>query len=305
MKIFLIRAALFLALIFTMFFIIFLSINKNIDPFYLRFTTPKQTSLVLGTSRAAQGIQPEVLNKTLGRNDIFNYSFTIDISPFGPNYFNIIEKKIDTTKRDGIFIVTIDPWSISSRLDELNDIKKFRELSLQGHIDYVNMNPNIFYLLLKYEGPFFNLLFKKNSYSYLHNDGWLEINVPMDSSSLEYRLNDKIKTYREKNLLNYKYSEIRLEYAIKTIDYLKKYGEVYLIRLPIYPLMLDVENQFMPDFDSKVARIKSEANVDYYDMTDLNSKLIFVDGNHLYKASGEIVSATIGKYILMKRSTGN
>jgi hypothetical protein len=305
MKKFLIRAALFLALIFTMFFIIFLSINKSLDPYYLRFTTPKQTSLVLGTSKAAQGIQPEVLNKILGRSDIFNYSFNIDISPFGPNYFNIIEKKMDTTKRDGIFIVTIDPWSISSRLDELNDIKKFRELSFQGHINYVNMNPNIFYLLLKYEGPFLNLLFKKNTYSYLHNDGWLEINVPMDSSSIENRLNDKIKTYREKNLPNYKYAEIRLEYAIKTIHYLKKFGEVYLVRLPIHPLLLEVENQFMPDFDSKVAKIKSETHVDYYDMTDLNSKLIFVDGNHLYNASGKIVSATIGEYILMKRRTGN
>jgi len=305
MKKFLIRAALFLAIIFTMFFLIFLAIDKSIEAYYLRFTTPKQTSLVLGTSRAAQGIQPEVLNKTLGRNDIFNYSFTIDISPFGPNYLKIIEKKIDTTKRDGIFIVTIDPWSISSRLDELNDVKKFRELSLHGHINYVNMNPNIFYLLLNYEGPFFNLLFKKNSYSYLHNDGWLEIKVPMDSNSIEYRLNDKIKTYREKNLPNFKYSEIRLEYAIKTIHHLKKYGEVYLFRLPIHPLMLEVENQLMPDFDSKVAKIKSESNVDYYDMTDLNSKLIFVDGNHLYKTSGKIVSAKIGEYILMKRSTGN
>jgi hypothetical protein len=167
------------------------------------------------------------------------------------------------------------------------------------------MNPNIFYLLLNYEGPFFNLLFKKNSYSYLHNDGWLEIKVPMDSNSIEYRLNDKIKTYREKNLPNFKYSEIRLEYAIKTIHYLKKYGKVYLFRLPIHPLMLEVENQLMPDFDSKVAKIKSESNVDYYDMTDLNSKLIFVDGNHLYKTSGKIVSAKIGEYILMKRSTSN
>ena len=41
--------------------------NGKIDGFYLRFTTPKQHSLVIGNSRAAQGIVPSVVNESLSK----------------------------------------------------------------------------------------------------------------------------------------------------------------------------------------------------------------------------------------------
>ena len=36
--------------------------NGTADPFYQRFTTSKQEALILGNSKAAQGIIPTILN---------------------------------------------------------------------------------------------------------------------------------------------------------------------------------------------------------------------------------------------------
>lgn len=55
------------------------------DPFYIRFTTPKQNNLILGTSRAAQGLQPDVFKDIL-ETDVYNYAFTVTHSPYGPTY---------------------------------------------------------------------------------------------------------------------------------------------------------------------------------------------------------------------------
>ena len=62
--------------------------NGRIDPFYLLFTTPAQHSLILGNSRAAQGIVPSIVGASLEPLDFqgepFNYSFTLSTSPYGP-----------------------------------------------------------------------------------------------------------------------------------------------------------------------------------------------------------------------------
>ena len=99
-------------------------------PFYVRFTSPTQHNLIIGTSRAAQGIQPTVLNEIIPNKSFFNYAFTAAQSPFGPVYLKSIQKKIDTTTKNGIFIVTVDPWSISSKSKDPNDSSKFRENNL-------------------------------------------------------------------------------------------------------------------------------------------------------------------------------
>ena len=50
------------------------------DDAYLKFTTPKQGSLILGSSIAAQGIHPKELNAVLKRDDIYisNATFHYD-----------------------------------------------------------------------------------------------------------------------------------------------------------------------------------------------------------------------------------
>ena len=56
--------SIYISFICTFVFLVLLSLtNGYTDPFYLRFTTPKNNNLIIGTSRAAQGIQPEIIRK--------------------------------------------------------------------------------------------------------------------------------------------------------------------------------------------------------------------------------------------------
>ena len=99
----------------TLFFIVLLSfiffyfrINADgfTDPFYLRFTTKKQKNLILGSSRAAQGIQPQTL-KSITNNKFYNFSFSNLHSPYGSTYFNAIKNKIDRKSKQ-TFILCVN-----------------------------------------------------------------------------------------------------------------------------------------------------------------------------------------------------
>jgi hypothetical protein len=306
MKKFLTLTSIFSLLLIVSFYLVLLKADGYTDPFYLRFTSPRQYSLIIGTSRAAQGIQPKILNQILSRNDIYNYSFTVGHSPYGPTYLKSIKRKLQTDSKEGIFIVAVDPWSISCLGENPEDSTKFEELGLALSGTYfVNMKPNIPYLFKYYDKGFWNLFVKPDSSLFLHDDGWFEVSVPMDSVTLEKRIEDKILDYRKNYLPAYKFSTIRYNYTIKTIEYLKKHGTVYLVRLPIHPLMMEIEQELMPDFNDKIQKISNAANVDYLDMTYLNQSFIFTDGNHLFKSSGIQATEIIGKWIIEKKLTNN
>lgn len=274
-------------------------LNGYTDPFYLRFTSPKQTSLILGTSRAAQGLQPEVLNRNLYRTDIYNYSFTIAHSPFGPTYFNSIKSKLDEDSKNGVFIITVDPWSISGPAKNPNDYLNFKEKGLAlGETRMVNLNPNFLYLLKSYEKSLYNLFLSDTSNPvFLHNDGWLEVDISMDSNLVKSRRTDKIEDYTSNMLPNYQYSSLRTEYLIRTIDLLKKHGKVYLVRLPVHPEMVNIEDLLMKDFNDKIVSISSKMNIPYKNFRTLAGRYNYVDGNHLFKNSGAKISEEIAQWI--------
>lgn len=298
MKKFLIEVAIFLVLALGSFFIVFTLADGSSDPFYIRFTTRKQHSLILGTSRAAQGIHPDILEEVLPGKSFFNFSFTITSSPYGPLYLKSIRNKLDPETRNGIFILSVDPWSISSNSKLPNDTTGFKEkwhfLSLSP---WVNLNPNIPYLVNFFGKPYYTLLWKENTSMFLHNNGWLEVSIGMDSSSIRKNIDRKIKIYKKNNLPNFKYSEVRFEYLIKTIVFLKQHGDVYMVRLPVHPRMMEIDNQLVPDFNEKMNLISKTTTTPYLDLTGLNDSLIYTDGNHIYKESGKIITRRIGNWI--------
>src|SRR5688572_25135596 len=75
---------------------ILLLTDNYTDSSYYKFTTGRYESLVLGTSRVGQGIDPKVLNRVLGLEDnkIYNYAFTVKRSVWGEPYFNSIKRKL-------------------------------------------------------------------------------------------------------------------------------------------------------------------------------------------------------------------
>lgn len=297
MKKFILQITIFLILAVSCFIFILSRADGYTDGFYLRFTTPKQESLIIGTSRAAQGLQPQVFKDSGGLN-IYNYAFTALHSPYGNVYLNSIKKKVRKGTGKGTFILTVDPWCISGDAKNPNDTSLFKEYQLiLANTPHVDKKPNFGYLFNNLGGKYYEVFAGKIKPStFLHDDGWLEIFIAMDKSSVEKRTKTKIKEYRTNNLPSNKFSEVRFNYLKKTIEFLGHYGNVYLVRLPVHSGIMEIENELMPDFNEKIASAVKLSD-GFLDMTPRNNEFTYIDGNHLYKESGKIVSKEIVNWI--------
>ena len=263
------------------------------DSFYLRFTTPKQHSLILGTSRAAQGLIPHVIDSVTGEIGMFNYAMTIVHSPYGKVYFESIKKKLDAAGTDGVFILEVGPWNISNPNE-----KRFWEAStFVSKLRCVDCKPNIEYLMRFYPYQYLHLWRTGKLLIELHEDGWLDVEITMDPSFVEKRTKDKIDHYKTVMLPAAHYSETRFGYLQKTIALLQNHGRVFLVRLPVYPEMYDLENILMPDFDAKMEALCADGKAQYFNYGADGAEYRFTDGNHLWKGSSEKFSRVLGSRI--------
>jgi len=299
MKRFIIQTILFILLVAISFLGILSLADGETDQLYLRFTTPRQENLIVGTSRAAQALQPSQMNDVLGEN-IYNYAFTISHSPYGPVYLKSIQKKLKKDTQNGIFIVCVDPWSISSKTADPNDSLHFREVNQAlDNTWLVNINPNPIYLLQNLDGKYNQLLTPPWNFMELHEDGWLEVKLENDSAKFKERLAIKLDDYTRYFLPYYHHSSLRFQYAIKTMDFLKKHGKVYLVRLPVHPEMQKIEDKLMPEFDS-LMNVLTEHSDAYFNYQFLNDSVVYTDGNHIYKTSGAALSRRLAREIIQK-----
>lgn len=260
---------------------------------YKRFTVARQRSLIMGSSRAAQGIQPAVFNEYFKENDryklpIYNFSFTMSSSPYGETYFKHIEAMLMhcDERKHGLFILSVDPWALSEELKM--DAGAYREdKECLGEISYLHLKPNLFYLI-----KYFNVLNGEwiSSTIHLQDDGWLKIDANMEESYVAENVESKLRSYME-----YKPhpSEYRLNWVCKTIELLQKYGDVYMCRIPVHPQMLVIENRFWENFDIEMSAIAEKYKIPYFNFTYQNQQYRTTDGNHLYKEDGAVFTKNL------------
>ncbi len=310
MKKTLIKFSLYIGLIVGIHYFAAMQAEAYFDPFYLRFTTGQHTSMILGTSRAAQGILPEVLNQKLDDEytETGNFSFTVANSPYGEIYLKAIQQKLDTSKQDkqNIFILSVDPWSIATRNNPTDNTALYRENNL--FLDNMKTigkvgKPNYEYLRKGYVESWGKILYRPITTKRrmrLHEDGWLEVNVPMSEAEVQRRTTNKINSYQG-FLSDYSLSINRLAQLEQTILYLKKYGEVVLVRLPVCVEIAAIEGELMPDFDKKMCVLSQKYTLPYWSFMNKSSDYRYTDGNHLYKKSARKISAEIALMIRENR----
>lgn len=275
----------------------FAQADGRTDAFYLRFTTPRQSSLIIGSSRAAQGLQPDIIDSVLGRAGLFNYAMTIQNSPYGPEYNQSIHKKLDKNSRDGLFLLEVSPWTLAIPNGVVDDPSKLPESgSALCNPLCTNLDPNPFYLVNEYQNPAYTLFKPGSSELELHANGWLEVNVPMDSMATVLRRMEKLTQYTGL-LLEQQKSKTRLEVFETLIKELMPFGQVHLIRMPCHPKMFLIEEQFWPDFNAEMKKIASELHVNYLDFTAEGDQYLYTDGNHLWKECGREFSVELGEMI--------
>ena len=255
-------------------------LNGYVDPYYLRISSPKQSSMILGTSRASLGLVPEVFDLN-GHHKVYNYCFTIADSPWGEDYYESICKKLDTTHNDGLFVLAVDPFSVSSNVS--SDGSEIIPQTTLSKISSVTSSPNYEYIHKMDVKPWRYLLvllhFEKRNF-HLHNDGWYENLRLYDEQTEKIETGLKLKEYRS-GFANSRLSNHRMDYLKKTIQKLKKYGRVVLVRIPISSDLYEYECEFMPSFDSVINSLSEQYQVQYYNFGQESGAYRTFDGNHL------------------------
>lgn len=276
--------------------------NGKTDAFYLRFTSSQQRSLILGTSRSAQGLYPEAFDSPLQAMDLdgpmYNFSFTIAHSPYGPTYLRAIKEKLDASVTNGLFIVGVDPYSIGIiKRNEGDNVDQFREQNLcVANMNFFNMPVNYEYLLKNYNHFWGELIIRSLSKSvgWVMPDGRYHVNAPSDTAFIQSRTLMNIRT---NNKSEFSYSETRFEYLGLTIDFLKTKGKVVMVRLPMGKELKEIEDRIMPDFDSRMRSLAKEKGVLFYDYAGALDQYQTRDGDHLLPESGMRVSTDLANKI--------
>lgn len=264
------------------------------DAYYLRLTSPEVKGLILGTSRAAQGIKPGAFPK-----EVYNFAFTNLHSPYGQDYLRAIKTKVNPGTTSGLFILSVDPWSIASTVEELKEGKPRESKSFLGKLTCFTCKPNFQYLFTCYEYNwgmiFWNRLFEKETV--VKEDGWLEVIVPMDTFSIQKRTREKIEDYKEAQLPKYQYSPERMKALELTVRYLKRMGSVVLVRIPVSEAILEVEQQLMPEFNHKMIDLARNNQIVYLNFEHKANLFEYTDGNHLSAKSAQVFSAELARAI--------
>ncbi len=281
----------------------FFAADGSTDDNYARLTSPLQSSLVFGTSRAAHCIQPAIMNAMFqegGKNTkLFNFAFNLGISPYGKAYYEAILKKTDTSyySPNRTFIICVDPWAISvERKNQDNDsgLEEYNDESQITFLHSENSKPNFEYLYKKYHSCWGQILLDRyihlHKYSYLHPDGWLEISTSMDSVQTKKRTKNRTNIYVNEMPLKYKKSLQRIMWLEKTIAFCKKYGQPIIVRLPVSTPIFEAEEKYMPAFDQQMISLSKKYECPYFNYVKTGSDYLYTDGNHMYKTSGAVFS---------------
>jgi hypothetical protein len=272
--------------------------------YFYKCSSPRQHSLIIGTSRASQAVMPAVLKDSLGI-DILNFAFNGSTSPYGSVYSHAIEEKlVEDSSTPGLFILSVDPWSLRIMTDSLTGEEEFpEEKQILNKLYFFNGYPNIEYIAKDYNQSWGNIAYsrwRKNSSITGHEDGWIEVMRTLDSTEIETRTKGKAEGFR-KSLRESSIAQYRVDEMTKLISRLNNRGKVYLVRLPVSETIFEIEQDFYPAFDSLITSIADSFGVPYLNMQPLQTEMVFNDGHHINRTYAPKCSAMIASWIKSKR----
>jgi hypothetical protein len=296
MKRFCLKILFFVVPLFSFLVICFVIIHEifkhKIDAFYLRTINTHDQSLIIGTSRAAQSIDPAFLQKPT-----YNFAFTISNSPFDSSYLDLIKKfhKPSKALQTNHHIICVDPWALSSFKNNPNEI---RNNSFVNRIAPGNGVFNLQYLIN--ESPSAKNIFLNVFKRKLYINHYGRLIVPFSKSScrknFNYRLKEKIALYKKSDIYKRGHlSTSRISCLRSAITYLQQTGTVCLVRLPIHKKMFELENKIAPNFDNEIIKISQLSNIKYFNLTHLNDSFLYTDGNHIWNGDSRKLTLLLQK----------
>lgn len=292
LRIFLLKISILtLLLLGTYFFAVFKITEENVDFSYSKFTH-KAGSLIVGLSRANYAFNPEIIEEEFGNKinlPVLNFAFNRLQSQYGDVLLNSIKKKIDTNSTNGLFILSVNPGSFLIPNSLEYNPSKADNNSILNKVTNINANPNFEYMRKCYENPLYTGLFKpKTGNRYFHKNGWAENKSNFDNNSLSLSVIKRRKKFiRNKQLAflaEHKTSKFRIQKFKETIQFLKQFGKVVIVRTPCDIEVVELESTIFPNFNSMIKKISNNYKVPYFNYNN-STKYITFDGAHLISKS--------------------
>ncbi len=268
------------------------------DPYYLKITTLHQEGLVIGTSRAAQAIEPSLFG------NMYNFAFTQSFSPFDSSYFDLIKRfhPIYDSKKDRIVLnsngrlhlICVDPWALCSFP---GDQFESSNSSFVGKVSPPIFKNIAFSYLLKFKPTTWKDIYSNCRSAHYVNDGGRFV-VDMDSLEMEqhFKLNFQNKLiYNKKKevYLNGSVSSKRMNYFYQIVKYLQKDGKVVLVQLPVHKELAKLEDKFAPNFDALINQFASKNQVQFINLRTYHDSVKYTDGGHIWNGDALKVSGWI------------
>jgi hypothetical protein len=246
--------------------------------------------LIIGTSRAAQAIEPSCFD-----NRLYNFAFTVQLSPFDSTYFKLIQKYHPKVAYDSsrLHIISVDPWALWTYK---NQAEEMLNPAFEQLLEAPVQNPN--YQYIYHFVPVLKSLTTVLATDKHVNAGGRYV-VPIDSLSLidrEKSMEGKVASYKKKKEYTEGYlSEKRLRILKQIIDYLSQDGKVVLVRLPVHEKMYVIENNMAPKFDEQMQSISRQKRLPYINLMPLRNDYLYTDGNHIWDGQSSKISWEIRK----------
>ncbi|WP_129057819.1 MULTISPECIES: hypothetical protein [unclassified Chryseobacterium] len=285
-------------------------LGHNTNDFYKRFTSPRQNSFILGSSRAGlmdPAVIDSILHQKFPNTRMYNYSFTWAHSPYGPKYLESIEKKIKPETKDGVFIVTVEPTALMVDKKKPDSPEFYIENDKSvGKTSMVAVNPNLEYLFESYEPSITNEFNKKiippknevGTSTILDNGRYYVKIIKKTAPEKQQMSNKKNMKILQERIDGLKISENRILYLEKTVEFLSQHGKVIIVRMPVNKEPYSIEDKAFPDFDTRMKAVALKAKVPYINYNILENQYQWMDEVHLDEKSIEAFSATVARDIL-------
>ncbi len=288
MKKFVIKTAVAVLITVALFVMAFCVIpSGRIGDVYPRVSSPLQQSLVIGTSRAAQAVNPEIINAKLQgvySPTLYNFAFHLDASSYNEVYESAIYKKL--APKDGhsnLFVLTVDPWALRT-LDSVP-----QELALRSY----SVRPNLEYIAKNFSRSWFSPL---PTHSFVNENGRTEVDYePKTRKEWEKRVEMRLVAY-EDMAKNYSYSHKSQLVLERLVLNLGKRGTVCLVRIPTSQPMKELEHKICPKFDIMMNAVAQKHGIAYYNFAEADYAT--TDGNHLTQKEGNRFSAALADSLL-------
>jgi hypothetical protein len=278
--------------------------NGYVDDFYVKYTHSKSNALIIGSSRALQGLNPDsVFKNTEYSSNALNFAFTSANSPYSDVYLNAIKKVVDINSNKGIFVLEVNPMALCAKKDSMSGEIEHREEKLPLAFQlFFNQSPNVEYIFKHYEKPLYKLFIQNNaddSFKISHQNGWLEVKIKFDTIAFRKRRDKNYKTYL-KSYPNYSFDSLRYKKLNETIVWLSNFGKVYLVRLPVDSKVLELENRNVTNFNELMQQIAANHKTEYIHFTQPEGSVYTIDGGHMHRYATSEVSKALNKAIFEK-----